>query len=99
MSDVKSVSVIIASIVGPPFLDECLMSLEKQARELDAEVLVIACGDTQFAERIALKFPWTKVIHRPTRESVPDLRRHVWKRPMAIWSPSSRNTAWRRRTG
>jgi glycosyltransferase involved in cell wall biosynthesis len=76
MNDVKSVSVIVASIVGPPFLDECLMSLEKQARELDAEVLVVACGDTQFAERIALKFAWTKVIHRPTRESVPDLRRH-----------------------
>jgi glycosyltransferase involved in cell wall biosynthesis len=76
MSDIKSVSVIVASIVGPPFLDECLLSLEKQAREKGAEVIVVACGDAPFAERIARKFPWTRVIHRPQRESVPDLRRH-----------------------
>jgi glycosyltransferase involved in cell wall biosynthesis len=76
MSDVKSVSVIIASIVGAPFLDDCLMSLEKQAREQGAEVIVVACGDTSFAGRIARAFPWTRVIHRPERESVPDLRRH-----------------------
>ena len=76
MSDVKSVSVVIASIVGPPFLDECLMSLEKQATEQGAEVIVVACGDAQFAGRIARGFQWTRVLHRPERESVPDLRRH-----------------------
>jgi glycosyltransferase involved in cell wall biosynthesis len=76
MSDGTSVSVIIASIVGAPFLDECLQSLEKQAQKLKAEVIVVACGDTPFAERIARAFPWTQVIHRPQRESVPELRRH-----------------------
>jgi glycosyltransferase involved in cell wall biosynthesis len=72
----KRVSVIVASIVGPPFVDECLQSLEKQAKQEDAEVIVVACGDAAYAQRIAQGFPWTRVIHRPERESVPELRRH-----------------------
>lgn len=69
------ISVVIASLVGPPFIDECLMSLEAQAREAGAEVIVVACGDTAYAQRIARSFPWVRVIHRSERETVPDLRR------------------------
>lgn len=68
-------SVVIASIVGAPFIDECLESLEKEARELGAEVIVVACGTTGYAERIRRKFPWTRVIHRESRLTVPELRR------------------------
>jgi glycosyltransferase involved in cell wall biosynthesis len=72
---VPRVSVVIASIVGPPFIDECLLSLQDQARRAGAEVIVVACGDGEYADRIRRKFPWVQVIHRSGRETVPDLRR------------------------
>ena len=72
----KSVSVVIASIVGPPFIDDCLESLELQAGKCGAEVIVVACGTAEYAARLAGKFPWVQVIHRAERESVPELRRH-----------------------
>jgi len=74
-SNSQTVSVVIASLVGPPFIDDCLTSLEGQAREHGAEVMVVACGTAAYAERIAQKFPWVRVIHRAERETVPDLRR------------------------
>lgn len=70
------VSVVIASLVGAPFIDDCLVSLERQVDECGAEVIVVACGSPAYAQRIARKFPWVRVIHRATRETVPDLRRH-----------------------
>ena len=72
----QPISVVIASIVGAPFIDDCLMSLERQAKDCGAEVLVVACGTAEYADRIAQKFPWVRVIHRAKRETVPDLRRH-----------------------
>jgi glycosyltransferase involved in cell wall biosynthesis len=69
------VSVVIASLVGPPFIDDCLTSVEQEAAELGAEVIVVACGSNRYAERIRQKFPGVRIIHRPTRESVPELRR------------------------
>jgi glycosyltransferase involved in cell wall biosynthesis len=77
------ISVVIASIVGPPFIDECLQSLERQARACSAEVIVVACGDDAYAKRIRQKFPWVRVIHRPNRETVPDLRTHGVKEARA----------------
>jgi glycosyltransferase involved in cell wall biosynthesis len=71
----QAVSVVIASIVGAPFIDECLLSLEQQAKGCGAEVIVVACGTAEYADRLAQKFPWVRVIHRAERESVPDLRR------------------------
>lgn len=70
-----SLSVVIASIVGPPFIDDCLASLEQEARELEAQVIVVACGKDEYAERLRRKFPWAEVIHRARRETVPELRR------------------------
>lgn len=70
------VSVVIASIVGAPFIDECLDSLERQAKDVGAEVIVVACGTAEYAARIAGKFSWVRVIPRSQRETVPDLRRH-----------------------
>ncbi len=69
------VSVVIASLVGAPFIDECLASLERQAAGLGAEVIVVACGPPAYADRIARKFQWVRVIHRVERETVPDLRK------------------------
>lgn len=76
MNQPPRASVVIASIVGAPFIDECLESLERQAKDCGAEVIVAACGTAEYADRIAKKFPWVRVIHRPERETVPDLRRH-----------------------
>jgi glycosyltransferase involved in cell wall biosynthesis len=70
------VSVVIASIVGPPFIDDCLASVERQAKDCGAEVIVVACGTAAYARRIGDKFPWVRVVHRENRETIPDLRRH-----------------------
>jgi glycosyltransferase involved in cell wall biosynthesis len=69
------VSVVIASLVGAPFIDDCLASLERQANDCDAEVIVVACGPSEYAARIACNFPWVRVISRTTRETVPELRK------------------------
>jgi glycosyltransferase involved in cell wall biosynthesis len=67
-------SVVIASIVGAPFLDECLDSLERQAKDCGAEVIVVACGTAEYAARIAARFSWVRVVHCAGRETVPALR-------------------------
>jgi len=74
-SDSPRVSVVIASLVGAPFIDDCISSLEQQAKEWNAEVIVVACGPAEYASRIALKFPWVRVIPRAARETVPELRK------------------------
>lgn len=74
-AETAKLSVVIASIVGLPFIDDCLGSLEAEAKELGAEVIVVACGNTDYAQRIRQKFPWVRLIHRAQRESVPELRR------------------------
>ena len=74
-SERPSISVVVASIVGAPFVDNCLRSLEKQSRELKAEVIVVACGTREHADRIARSFPWVAVLHVAERETIPQLRR------------------------
>ena len=70
----KKLSVVIASIVGPPFIDDCLASVEEEGKQIGAEVIVVACGTEGYAKRIQDKFPWVRVVHRPQRETVPELR-------------------------
>jgi hypothetical protein len=50
------------------------LSLEEQAKQIDAEIIVVACGTTEYAERIKRAFPWVRVLHHPQRETVPQLR-------------------------
>ncbi len=69
------ISVVIASIVGARFLDDCLESLRAQQLETGAEVIVVSCGAAEADAALARKFPWVKVIHREKRETVPGLRR------------------------
>lgn len=68
------VSVVIASKVGAPFIDHCLQSLENQARECHAEVLVVVPAGALFATRIAAEYPWTRIINA-VDTTVPALRR------------------------
>jgi glycosyltransferase involved in cell wall biosynthesis len=71
----RSASIVIASIVGPPFIDDCLKSVRQQAESLGAEVIVVACGTREYAQRLEHGFPWVRVIHEPERKTIPDLRR------------------------
>ncbi len=68
------ISVVIASKVGAPFIQQCLESLRNEVRDLDAEVIVVANSET-YAARLAAEFPWTRVIHDPTLSKVPAMRR------------------------
>jgi glycosyltransferase involved in cell wall biosynthesis len=69
------ISIVVASKVGSPFIDQCLNSLASEAGEFKAEVIVVAAGEPSYAERIAATFPWTKVIHAADLSKVPALRR------------------------
>ena len=71
---ISKISVVIASKVGFPFIDQCLESLEDQATELESEVLVIVPDEEPYASRIATKFSWVKVI-RSKKTKVPAMRR------------------------
>jgi glycosyltransferase involved in cell wall biosynthesis len=69
------ISVVVASKVGAPFIDQCLDSVRAQARAVDAEVLVVAAGEASYAERLAADFPWARIIHAADLRKVPALRR------------------------
>ena len=66
-------SVVIASKVGEPFIDDCLRSIEREALELGAETIVVSAGTEAYAQRIATAFPWVRVIHSPEINPVPAL--------------------------
>lgn len=68
-------SIVIASCVGPPFINRCLESIEKQRVQGDVEVIVVDRAGAAVAEGIERDFPWVTVIRRMPGESVPDLRR------------------------
>jgi hypothetical protein len=71
----QTVSVVIATVVGPPFIDDCLASLKPQATALGAEVVVVARGPSENASRLRQRHPWVRVILGPEGETVPALRR------------------------
>ena len=80
-----TLTVVIASCVGPPFLPACLRSLEPQ-RQGDAIEFIVAdrAGDAVAAE-IARDFPWVSLIRCPPGESVPDLRRAAIAKARGPW--------------
>jgi GT2 family glycosyltransferase len=71
----REISVVIASIVGGRFLDDCLASLEADARRRGDEVIVVASGSQAEARRIESAHDWVTVLHRTARETVPQLRK------------------------
>jgi glycosyltransferase involved in cell wall biosynthesis len=68
-------SVVIASKVGAPFVDQCLDSVKDEVQRLGAEAIVVTTGDGSLARRLAAAFPWTRVVHAPDLQKVPALRR------------------------
>lgn len=68
-------SVVVASIVGPPFIDACLQSLYAQQDPAPFEVIVVDCRGAEHAARLRRHFPAARIIESARRESVPCLRR------------------------
>jgi glycosyltransferase involved in cell wall biosynthesis len=75
MSTSRTVSVVIASIVGSPFIDDCLASVFGQKNAPSFEVIVVDCRGPENAARLAKRFPETRFIQLQKRETVPQLRR------------------------
>jgi glycosyltransferase involved in cell wall biosynthesis len=69
------ISVIVASKVGAPFIDQCLASIRAQVEALDAEAVVVAAGAQDHAARLARDYPWARVVPAPDLRKVPALRR------------------------
>jgi glycosyltransferase involved in cell wall biosynthesis len=69
------ISVVVASKVGAPFIDQCLDSIRAEAHALGAEVIVVAAGPDSYAARLAADFPWARIIPAPDIRKVPALRR------------------------
>jgi glycosyltransferase involved in cell wall biosynthesis len=70
-----SISVVIASKVGAPFIDQCLDSIRDEIAALDAEALVVTPRAGEYVQRLERKYPWVKVISDPVITRVPALRR------------------------
>jgi len=75
MSTPPVVSVVIASIVGPPFIDDCLASVFAQKQAPAFEVIVVDCRGQENVARLAQRFPDVHFIQLERRETVPQLRR------------------------
>lgn len=69
-----SLSIIIASKVGAPFIDKCLSSLKDQADAYKAETIVVTPEGSEDADRIANEFPWVKIVRAKGVSEVPALR-------------------------
>jgi glycosyltransferase involved in cell wall biosynthesis len=75
MSTRPAVSVVIASIVGSPFIDDCLASVFAQQNAPSFEVIVVDCRGPENVARLVGRFPSVRFIQLPQRETVPQLRR------------------------
>jgi glycosyltransferase involved in cell wall biosynthesis len=71
----SQISVVVASKVGPPFIDQCLESIKNEAIGLGAEVLVVTPRPKAYADRIQALFPWVRVVRAQEITGVPALRR------------------------
>jgi len=69
------VSVVIASIVGPPFIDECVASVVNQKGAPEYEVIVSDCRGPENVARLRARFPQVRFVESAQRETVPRLRR------------------------
>jgi glycosyltransferase involved in cell wall biosynthesis len=75
MSTSPAVSVVVASIVGAPFIDDCLASVFAQKNAPTFEVIVVDCRGSENVSRLSKRFPEARFIQLEKRETVPQLRR------------------------
>ena len=65
----RPVSVVVASKVGPPFIDQCLASLKDEVIALGAEAIVVVAASGARVSRMSAAYPWARIIQRRTRYS------------------------------
>ncbi len=75
MTTPPAVSVVIASIVGPPFIDDCVASVFAQTNAPPFEVIVVDCRGPENVARLRQRFPDVRFVELDHRETVPQLRR------------------------
>lgn len=68
-------SIVIASCVGSPFIDQCLRSVEDQIADRNVECIIVDRVGGTFPDNLKNAFPWITLERRDAKESVPDLRR------------------------
>lgn len=74
-SNSPKISVVIASIVGPPFIDDCVASVYAQKDAPEFEVIVVDCRGAENVARLRGRFPQARIVELTQRETVPKLRR------------------------
>lgn len=66
---------VIASVVGPPFIDDCVASVFAQKNAPTFEVIVVDCHGPDNVARLSKRFPEARFVPLAKRETVPQLRR------------------------
>lgn len=74
-ADAPSLSVVVATKVGAPFVDDCIASVEREASGLPVEIIVVAAGSATEADRLRTKYPQYRVLWEGGEATVPQLRR------------------------
>ena len=97
MSTPPVISVVIASIVGAPFIDDCLASVFAQKNAPPFEVIVVDCRGPENVGRLRQQFPDVRFVELDHRETVPQLAASGWNKRRAELSPSSKSIAWRQK--
>lgn len=69
-----TLSVVIASLNGRPYIDACLKSLHEQSGGVTAEIIVADCVGASVTDFIRAEYPDVQVIAFQERKSVPQLR-------------------------
>jgi glycosyltransferase involved in cell wall biosynthesis len=68
------ISVVIASVNGRGYLDDCLRALENQTLKDQAEVIVVDCCGDGVTAWIRRQYPSVKLLSFPERKTIPELR-------------------------
>lgn len=68
------ISVIVVSVLGSPYLEECLDALNEQQGELDIEIIVVTPLRGAAVDGIKKKFPHVRSVTTSSRIGVPQLR-------------------------
>ncbi len=68
------VSIIIPSVSGNLTIDECLVALEGQRGEVEAEIIVVDRCQDGTAEHIRRHFGWVRLVSLTKQSSIPEMR-------------------------
>lgn len=74
MATLPDMSVVIASVNGRPYLEQCLAALGRQGGNVTAEVIVADCVGPTVTEFVAAEHPGVRLIAFGEPKSVPELR-------------------------